>query len=162
MLSRLRVTAAAGLVALLGFGVSACMPVEKDVAASVTASTTTTTTAAPRRTTTTTAPVATTAPPATASPTTTAPPVTAGPVGIDQALADYMASVELDYVGDCAQADMQQDIAKWCSSLLEDNGTSKKYAIGLTFSSFAGWLLFVQGPNGWEFADVGVLADEPY
>ena len=52
------------------------------------------------------------------------------PEGAEKAVADYLESQGIEYVGDCAKAKLPRDRGKWCSTLVEDSDERKVYEVG--------------------------------
>lgn len=53
------------------------------------------------------------------------------------------------YIGSCDGADATTDVGAYCSRLLDDQVTTRVYAIGLTFSEFDTFLRVDQVAGGW-------------
>lgn len=87
-------------------------------------------------------------PPTEASPTEQPLPGFATP---EDALADYVMNFLKEvYAGDCDTTNIETDVGKVCSRLVEDRGDSAVYAIGLTFSEFGEWVLLVKVDDLWQ------------
>ena len=54
------------------------------------------------------------------------------PEGPEKAIAAYLQSQGIEYIGDCADAELPRDEGKWCSTLVEgaDSNEKKVYEIG--------------------------------
>jgi S1-C subfamily serine protease len=85
------------------------------------------------------------------------PPAPNGPVGQptpEDAIAEYLWSYDIEYVGDCAYADPDLDVGRYCSSLFDGGGNSAIYMAGLTFSEYDSWLLTERYADGsWAVTD---------
>lgn len=66
----------------------------------------------------------------------------------DDAIAAYLRP-GVRYIGSCERADAAADVGAYCSSLLEDQGTTRVYALGLTFSEFDTFLRLDRTAGGW-------------
>ena len=82
------------------------------------------------------------------APTTTTTTV-AGFATPDEAIADYVHAQGNEYVGDCAGADLETDVGRWCSALGADGGATRTYGIGPVFAEFVEELTLELGPGGW-------------
>jgi hypothetical protein len=76
----------------------------------------------------------TTQPPTT---TTTAAAQPAGFATPEDAIRDYIEGQGHEYAGDCASTSLEEDVGKWCSGQSADNGDTRTYYIGPTFSEGA-------------------------
>ena len=83
-------------------------------------------------------------------------PVT-GPLGQptpEDAIAEYLYSYGVEYVGDCAYADPAADAGRYCSTAVDDRGSTVIYLAGPTFSEYDTWFLAQQhADDSWGVAD---------
>ena len=57
------------------------------------------------------------------------------------------------YVGDCSQTVSPRDIGAVCSKLAGEQGATRAYMVGRTFSEFSRWLFIEQTSSGWRVAN---------
>lgn len=77
----------------------------------------------------------------------------------EDAISAYLASYNVNYVGDCDYADPYADVGDYCSSLYEDRGGEALYVGGETFSEFDTWFLAERSADGrWAVADSTAVA----
>jgi hypothetical protein len=80
----------------------------------------------------------------------------------EEAIAAHLTAAGVEYAGDCAGTNLDEDVGKQCSRLEDDRGSRRIYATGPTFSEFDAWLLLERGPEGWSVIDeasAGTLDD---
>jgi hypothetical protein len=56
------------------------------------------------------------------------------------------------YAGDCARTISPRDVGAVCSKLAGEQGTTRAYMVGRTFSEFSRWLFVEQTPSGWRLS----------
>ncbi|MCJ7492005.1 MAG: serine protease [Dehalococcoidia bacterium] len=80
-----------------------------------------------------------------------------GPMGQptpEDAIAEYLYSYGVEYIGDCAYANPAADVGRYCSTAFEDRGSSVIYLAGPTFSEYDTWFLTEQYvDDSWGVAD---------
>ena len=65
------------------------------------------------------------------------------------------------YFGDCADARLEADIGKWCSTLVRDGNVQQTYKVGRTFSQYQCSLLLEKSGNTWSVVHVQPITVEP-
>lgn len=83
----------------------------------------------------------------------------------EAAIADFLESYGVEYVGDCEGTSLETDIGAYCTVIWEDAFDTRIYLAGLTFSEPDTWLLVSRLGAGddWtlvDFADVAPAPDE--
>lgn len=114
---------------------------EPATTASSTSSSTTTSTS-------TTAPTPTSS---TVAPSPTATPDATTPV---EAVEAWLRNEGYAYSGDCADAKLDTDSGKWCSTLSGDRGDGQTYRVGRVFSQYKYSLVLEKSGNTWSVVDV--------
>jgi hypothetical protein len=65
------------------------------------------------------------------------------------AIAGYLAENGEEYAGDCADATVEEDTGKICTTLQEENAGRQAYLAGPAFSEFDTWLFVERSGGGW-------------
>ena len=82
---------------------------------------------------------------------------TRGPSGQptpEDAIAAYLYTYGVEYIGDCAYVDPAADAGRYCSTAFDDRGSSVVYLAGPVFSEYDTWFLTEQYVDGsWGVAD---------
>ena len=83
----------------------------------------------------------------------TGPPAGGQPTPED-AIAEFLYSYDIEYIGDCTYADLAKDAGRYCSTAFDDRGETIIFLAGPTFSEYDSWLLTQQYSDGsWGVAD---------
>jgi S1-C subfamily serine protease len=80
----------------------------------------------------------------------------------EDALAAYLDTYGVEYVGDCDFARAGTDVGRYCSTSFDDRGSSVIYLVGPTFSEYDTWMLTQQYTDAsWGVADAMDVTYEP-
>lgn len=83
-------------------------------------------------------------------PKTPEPTATPEPPAADEVIAQWIAeNRNVDFVGDCGNAQEGIDVGKLCSTLVATRGRMRAYHIGPTFSEYTVEMLLEQTDEGW-------------
>lgn len=138
---------------LAGCGTDTDTSPEATTTASATSSVTTTTTSTAAPSPTTTARTSSTvAPPPTSTPGATTPA---------EAIEAWLRKQRYAYSGDCADAKLEADSGKWCSTLSRDQGEQQTYKVGRVFSQYKYSLLLKKSGNTWSVVHVDEITVGP-
>lgn len=74
------------------------------------------------------------------------------------AIRRHLADRDLELSGDCADAELPQDVGKYCYRVVDDRGGEVVVMVGITFSEFESYLL-VRQSDGWAVVQA---ADVPF
>lgn len=89
------------------------------------------------------------------------PTSTPGATTPAEAIEAWLRKEGYAYSGDCADAKLEADSGKWCSTLAQDRGEEQTYKVGRVFSQYKYSLLLEQSGNTWSVDDVDEIAAGP-
>ena len=122
------------------------------------ATTTAPTTSGSTSTTSTAAPSPTTRTSSTVAPSPTPTPGATTPA---DALEGWLRMKGYAYSGDCADAKLESDGGKWCSTLSRDRGEQQTFKVGRVFSQYQYSLLLERSGTTWSVVDVDKITVGP-
>ena len=143
----------AGTALLAGCGTGTDTVPQASTTAPTTSSSTTTTTSTASPSPTTTARTSTTVAPS--------PIPTAGATTPAEVIEAWLRKKGYAYSGDCADAKLESDSGKWCSTLSRDRGEQQTFKVGRVFSQYKYSLLLKKSGNTWSVVDVDEITVGP-
>jgi hypothetical protein len=78
-----------------------------------------------------------------------------------EAIETWLRKKGYSYSGDCADAKLESDSGKWCSTLSGDRGEQETYKVGRVFSQYQYSLLLKKSGNTWSVVDVDKITVGP-
>lgn len=101
-------------------------------------------------------------PTTTTSSSTTAPSAsTQGAASPAEAIEAWLSGQGYPYSGTCADANLQADAGKWCSTLSKDQGDEQTYRVGRVFSQYKYLLELKKSGSTWSVTDVEEISVGP-
>jgi hypothetical protein len=78
--------------------------------------------------------------------------------GVEDVIGEWVRSNRnVDYVGDCTEAQPGVDVGKLCSTLAGTRGPTRAYTLGPTFSEYTSTMLIQEAPDvGWTVLSVEI------
>ncbi len=97
----------------------------------------------------------------TTSTTAASPTATQGAATPVEAIEAWLRTQGYEYSGDCADAKLETDAGKWCSTLSKDDGNEQTYRVGRVFSQYKYALELEKSGSTWRVDDVDEIPVGP-